>query len=276
MAVEAGAPSESPVALQPRADGAAMAMLRLNDGVRAVLRVMPVPGSSYPGTNADALAALERAGVGRAPRLIARGVTLEAEWSTETRSPGTRPSRLDDTLIREVSEFFAGLPQQPRPTGLVERMRALADQHPRWATLIGQLAEAPVQAPGILQHGDLWRGNLLIEGGKLSGVIDWDTWHPAGVPGADLLQLIAMERRRQSRDDLGRLWASEIWRSSDFLELARPYWSALGVESTPQLLQAVGLDWWVSQVLRHQRLASNPAWVEENIDRVLQELGGAR
>lgn len=271
---EAGVPAQEPVVL-PRADGAALGMLQLVDGAGGVLRAMTVGGSGYPGMNADALAALEGAGVTDVPRLVARGTTFGVSWMVESRQPGVRPDRLDEGLIGQIGRFLATLPQQPRVSWFPDRMGALAERFPRWSSLLTQLGHTTVDAPGILQHGDLWRGNLLVRDGRLSGVIDWDTWHAAGLPGVDLLQLLVMERRGRTRASVGTLWKAAPWRSSEFLDAGRQYFAALGVEVTPQLLDGIGLAWWASQVLRHDHQAWRPAWVEENVDAVLASIGGS-
>jgi hypothetical protein len=42
------------------------------------------------------------------------------------------------------------------------------------------------RAPRTAVHGDFWMGNLLTHDGKLTGVVDWERFEPAGSPGRDL------------------------------------------------------------------------------------------
>ena len=42
------------------------------------------------------------------------------------------------------------------------------------------------RAPRTAVHGDFWMGNLLTHEGKLTGVVDWERFEPAGSPGRDL------------------------------------------------------------------------------------------
>ncbi|HEV3359387.1 MAG TPA: phosphotransferase [Pseudonocardiaceae bacterium] len=42
------------------------------------------------------------------------------------------------------------------------------------------------RAPRTAVHGDFWMGNLLTHDGKLTGVVDWERFDPAGSPGRDL------------------------------------------------------------------------------------------
>ncbi len=50
--------------------------------------------------------------------------------------------------------------------------------------LAGRLSGHPV--PLVLCHGDFWPGNLLLAGGRVSGVIDWEGARPSGPPACDL------------------------------------------------------------------------------------------
>ncbi|HJP79280.1 MAG TPA: aminoglycoside phosphotransferase family protein [Pseudonocardiaceae bacterium] len=42
------------------------------------------------------------------------------------------------------------------------------------------------RAPRTAVHGDFWLGNLLTHERKLTGVVDWERFEPAGSPGRDL------------------------------------------------------------------------------------------
>lgn len=269
---DAGAPPGPSVHLRPRADGSALAMFRATSGEAVVLRVTTANPTAIR-ENAAGLAALESASVPDVPRLRGQGRTAGAEWTTETRLAGRIPPRIESSVLDATVAFCGALPRQARATSLDERLLRLAGRHDRWATLLRAMAGSRPSLPGILQHGDLWLRNLLVEREGLSGVIDWETWHPSGVPGADLLQLVAMDRRRRARQGIGALWASGVWRSDEFVGLATPYWRRLGIDVDEPLLEAVGLDWWAGQVLRHERLSGSADWVRDNVDRVLRTFG---
>lgn len=49
----------------------------------------------------------------------------------------------------------------------------------------------PHQVADRLVHGDFWPGNLLVENGTISGVVDWERWSPAGNPVRDLARFAA-------------------------------------------------------------------------------------
>ena len=45
-------------------------------------------------------------------------------------------------------------------------------------------------------HGDFFAGNLLVDGGRLAGVVDWDGAGPGRLPLLDLLHLLVTSRWR--------------------------------------------------------------------------------
>jgi aminoglycoside phosphotransferase (APT) family kinase protein len=56
------------------------------------------------------------------------------------------------------------------------------------AGLRGRLAEH--RTPQSVVHGDFWPGNLLIERGRVLGVIDWESARLAGTPARDLARFV--------------------------------------------------------------------------------------
>jgi aminoglycoside phosphotransferase (APT) family kinase protein len=46
--------------------------------------------------------------------------------------------------------------------------------------------------PRTVVHGDLWFGNVLLSGGRLSGVVDWEAGADAGEPVRDLVRFAHM------------------------------------------------------------------------------------
>lgn len=45
-----------------------------------------------------------------------------------------------------------------------------------------------VRVPVVAVHGDYGIGNILLESGRVSGVVDWELGRPAGLPFSDLLK----------------------------------------------------------------------------------------
>ena len=265
-----------------RASGDGSALWHVSvDGEPAELRLARSGGLKDPLRNAAALDALAAAGIPSVPRLVGRehGRVGEAVWTTESRLPG-RPARALDRVLREETlALFARLPLSTTavsaPDARAEAIaHALPDHGATLRRLVGRTLRRAGTIPSILQHGDLWLGNLLVdEAEHLTGVIDWDNWHAAGVPGSDALHLYAMELRRKEKLDLGDLWATRFWADERFRTWAATYWRALGLEPRPALLDAAAVDWWTGQVAaslrRGRQPARDPKWVERNVARVL-------
>jgi len=56
------------------------------------------------------------------------------------------------------------------------------------ADLRGRLADQ--WTPQAVVHGDFWPGNLLVESGRVLGVIDWESARLAGTPARDLARFV--------------------------------------------------------------------------------------
>jgi hypothetical protein len=255
----------------------------LADGSDAVLRVARAGAPGDPASVADTLERLSRERVRHTPRLHGWGSAAGASWVVEGALAGRRPARADASLVREVAEVCTSFPRGDRaPSAPADDLSAVAAILPDRAGPLGSLASEASGAlralPSILRHGDLWAGNLLVgRAGNLSGLVDWDAAHPEGVPGADLLQLVATEFRRSARLALGPAFLARPWRLPEFGQAAAGYWAAVGVSAGDDVLDAVGVAWWAAEV--HGTLARLPhravdeGWVETNVDRVLAGLG---
>jgi hypothetical protein len=252
MAAEAGGRVES---FRPASGGAVLARI----GV----------GLLRAGTDGASAEALERLDSSLVPRLIARG----DGWVAETLLPGRRPRRVTKEAWDACVDLCARFPRAAAPEAPRTDLDALT-------TNVPEIGDAPAAAldrlerlPGIARHGDLWRPNLLTDGARLSGVVDWDAWHPAAAPGADLLNLYATERHGPG---IGEAWAHAPWRSPGFASATSRYWDALDLTPTPQDLDAVAVAWWAGQVAASLRrlphLARDAAWLEANVLSVARSL----
>lgn len=269
----AAAAGTSPVReFRPASGGALLARVQ-HDGVPVLLRA-GISGS--PGDPAAGAAALEALDVPLAPRLLGRGAVGMASWSVETLLVGRRPRQLTERLWNTCVEVCAALPGAPTSEAPRGDLAAIAAAVPAVA---GELDRAAAPAldrldglGGAARHGDLWRPNLLAVGGRLTGVVDWDAWHPAAAPGVDLLNLYAMERHA----GLGAAFVQAPWRSPEFAAATRRYWERRGIDPAPADLDAIALAWWAGQAAASLRrlphLAQSRAWVEANVDAVLRSL----
>jgi aminoglycoside phosphotransferase (APT) family kinase protein len=107
----------------------------------------------------------------------------------------------------------------PFPFAAVTRLRGEVPAEP--GALIGQLGEVIAywhELAPVLVHGDIHQGQLLADGGRPTGILDWETAR-VDHPFWDL--------------DLGQ-WGSGLWRRRDFSALWARGWRAYA--------QARGLD----------------------------------
>jgi hypothetical protein len=256
---------------------------RLSDGAGVVLRVARADAGRDPADLVETLELLQRHTVPFTPRLHAHGQTAGASWTAERAFSGRRPERVTDSLMRQIAAVCAGFPHGRRPpTATADDLVAVESLLPDRADAIGRLASDLALTlgafPSILRHGDLWAGNVLVDRtGSLSGLVDWDAAHPAAVPGADLLQLVATEFRRRAGLSLGPAFLARPWRLDSFARATGDYWSRVGIEPQEPELEAVGAAWWATEVhgtlARLPHRASDTSWVETNVDAVLKGLG---
>jgi Phosphotransferase enzyme family len=262
----------------PGSDRAATLLGRTNEGQRVVLRIGPSKGPSSPAAASTALDRLQVVGIDRVPRILDRGLVGEVAYAVESFVPGSRPRRIDDDLLRAVSSFLAELPRgDGPPTAPGEDLTELEQLVPSAAPGLARLREKVeplLQAlPSVMTHGDLWAGNVFVAGGSLSGVIDWDGAHPAGVPGTDLLHLVVSRQRRRNDGDMGAAWQSRPWRSQHWADMSAPYWRAfdLRVEDVP--LDGVAVAWWAGwlrrAIERHDHRLEDARWMDANMNAVL-------
>jgi hypothetical protein len=255
----------------------------LSDCSAAVLRVARAGGVRDPTAAVGTLELLRRESVPFTPRLHAHGCTAGASWLAERALPGRRPRRVTDALTRQVADLCALFPRGDGPPiataddlGAIARL--LPDRAGAVTRLAAEVSHSLQDFPSVMRHGDLWAGNLLADGrGSLSGVVDWDAAHPAAVAGADLLQLVATEARRAARLALGPAFLTRPWRLASFARATSGYWRRVGLHPSEEELDVLGVAWWATEVhgtlARLPQRASDPSWLETNVDPVLHRLG---
>ncbi|HET9085521.1 MAG TPA: aminoglycoside phosphotransferase family protein [Candidatus Limnocylindrales bacterium] len=276
--------------VRPSGDGSALVRLTLADGTRAELRVAKRELPKDPARGFAALTALADGGVERVPRPIGLGMTGEAKWSTETVAPGRHVLTLDATLLEDVISFLATMPAgAPHCTAIEDHLTEVIDFFPEHAAALRDVIAASRRwcagLRPILIHGDLWLNNIFTMDGRLSAVFDWDTWHPAGLPGTDLLTLLAADARSRGHGDVGDLLSSDFWRRPEVADAFGAYFRARG-EPIPDAAgqAAIATGWWASRMAgalhRGLRFIDDPAWVRRNMDdalprfeRLAEELG---
>jgi hypothetical protein len=247
-------------------------------GGQVVLRVAGTGSPVDPSCAADALVELDALPLPQVPRLVARDRAGRAVWTTETLLPGHRAGSLSPGLVAAVADFCARLPYDGSPpTSFASDIACLIDRLPRFRAPLLELEEraAPVIAglPSVLRHGDLWRGNLLVQDGALTGVVDWDAWHPSGVPGTDLLHLVASAHAFATRQSFGEVMRERPWERASFTAAATGYWRELGIDPTRETLEAIGIAWWTTQtkanLQRHPHMVGDEHWLKRTVESLL-------
>jgi hypothetical protein len=263
------------------AGGTVLVRARMENGRRGLLRVTRAGTSGDPVALARTLERLATAGVPLAPQPLGRGVVAGASWMAEELLPGHRPGRLTPDLVHQAAVACGRLPTSDAvPTAPVDDLFGAAAVLPRYAADLRRLADRLRSRldgiPAVQRHGDLWAGNLLVDRGRLTGIVDWDAAHSSGVPGADLVQLVATDLRRRRRLPLGRAVLELPWRASTFTAATAAYWWALDIAPRRALLDVAGIAWWASEIhhtlVRFPQRRTDERWVAENVAAVLEGL----
>jgi aminoglycoside phosphotransferase (APT) family kinase protein len=81
--------------------------------------------------------------------------------------------------------------------GVAERLRDRFDGHSQLGSDLDRLAAIHERLGGNLVrrsvvHGDFWPGNVLLTGGRVSGVVDWEAGCLTGEPVRDLMRFALM------------------------------------------------------------------------------------
>jgi aminoglycoside phosphotransferase (APT) family kinase protein len=195
-----------------RAQGTVNALFRLGDDLVARLPLVPA-GDARGRLEAEAAAAAELHGRTRfaTPEPVAIGEPgpgYPLPWSVQTWLPGTvaTPDGQSEAFAHDMAEFVAGvraIDTRGRVFDGDNRGGDLPD-HDAWVEtclrnseglldvpplrrLWAAFRELPREGADVMTHGDLIPGNVLVDGGRLAGVID-----VGGVGAADpALDLVA-------------------------------------------------------------------------------------
>jgi hypothetical protein len=263
------------------AGGTVLVRARMQNGARGLLRVTRAGTSGDPAAVADTLLRLATAGLPLVPQPLGRGVVAGASWMAEELLPGHRPGRVTPDLVHQAALACGRLPTSDAvPSAPVDDLFGAAAVLPRYAADLRRLADRLRSRldgiPAVQRHGDLWAGNLLVDRGRLTGIVDWDAAHRSGVPGADLVQLVATDMRRRRRLPLGRAVLELPWRASTFTAATAAYWGALDIAPRMALLDIAGIAWWASEIhhtlVRFPQRRSDERWMAENVAAVLDGL----
>ena len=274
-AISAAAGGRVTARLRPSGDGSAVSILELADGDRAVLRVVPDGHPDDVRHSRAALLALEAADVPAVPRPLAEGAIAGATWTTETFIKGGHIPRLTRGVLDDVVDVVARYPPgSAEDDALAAHFATVQRMRPGDAPILERIHDAARRWAGparVLQHGDLWLHNVLVADGRLAGIIDWEVWHPNGLPGLDLLSLLAAEERSVNGRDTGDLLVDGYWHGDAVRAALERYFASRG-EPPPDAdrLAGIAIGWWASRIAfadgRIDQPARDPVWARRNIE----------
>jgi aminoglycoside phosphotransferase (APT) family kinase protein len=269
--------------------------LLIIDTNEGMLRVAIGAGSRQIRSQRASLAALAAASecpsviADRIPWLIATGRSGLTEWSLERRLPGmkARPP-VRGRLLAECLDFLTALhpacPSAPRRGGFGEQAEVVASAcAPGEARVVRALAERLETVLADVHrgfgHGDFFHGNLLVEGGRLVGVADWDSAGPGRLPLIDLLHLRHTSTRELADIDWGPALLRDLlpWAREGGDDALRTYCRRIGFTIDGERLEALAMAYWLEYVSyrlqTHDHQLWEPLWPERNISLVLDAIG---
>ena len=265
----------------------------VNVATDAVLRTAVGPARLQLLDQADALEQL-RSSASRGfdesliPWTIGRGRVGLADWSLEKKLPGSTPGwELDLGLVGPTLDFLVALHSCGGP--VTERHSPAHDaevaasfmEGERAASLrrIGQrVGVAVADLPHGFGHGDFFTRNILVDRGRLVGVVDWDAAGPNRPPLLDFIHLWHLGRNKVGDLAWGPTIVSDLlpWAREGGDEVLRSLAQRIDVDVSPSKLEALAIAYWLARVAyqlsRYADRAERPIWMRQNVDAVLHEL----
>jgi hypothetical protein len=225
----------------------------------------------------------------RVPWPLGSGRSGPARWTLERRLPGIRPAQLTDALWDECVDFLVALHRLGSGQGehdLEERAEVIAttcrlEDRAGLSELARRLSSRLAGIPLGFAHGDFWSGNLLVERGRLTGVVDWDYAGEGRLPLMDLFHLWVNEYRVPLRLGLGRAVLVQLLPSvrSGGDRVIRAYCAETGLDQRGELLTDLALAYWLDWVAHQLEIYSDrqarPVWIQDNVQVVLREVASA-
>jgi Phosphotransferase enzyme family len=260
-------------------------------GESEVLRVAIGPASEQLHHQRAALEALRAARpppevARRVPWPVAHGKAGLGHWSLERRVAGTASSTAPTgQLLADCVEFMVALHQTDGASGGQSPVRdaeiVATSCNSRTRELCSLAERVELELADLRRgfgHGEFWGGNLLTDGGKLVGVVDWAAAGPRRLPLMDLLHLRVSAKRWQTNGHLGPTLIEEFlpWarRGGDGDDLDE-YVQRLELELTSKKLEALVVAYWLDRVAYELRTFNDRArslWVDQNVGAVLDAI----
>ena len=124
------------------------------------------------------------------PWTVATGRSGLADWNVEPLIAGVPAGLVDDSLMTDCVEFLVGLhslgggaPLSMTAAAEVVAQVCAAGEAATVRAIAARLDSELEDVPRGFGHGDFFAENLLVGGGRLAGVVDWDRGGPG--PTAD-------------------------------------------------------------------------------------------
>jgi hypothetical protein len=199
------------------------------------------------------------------PEVVGSGRVGVAAWLAERRLPGSPAESAPPEAVDFLVDLFSAAAGADVPA--LEDARTLGVHAPAEAEALqavaGRVDRLLSGLPRGFAHGDFWSGNLLVEAGRLSGVIDWDAAGPGRPPLIDLLHLRLIDARRPAGHAWGRAVVAELlpWARRGGDDSSAGYCRRLGLQLDPETLRALVAGYWL------QRLAYQVGCFADRADR---------
>jgi Phosphotransferase enzyme family len=259
----------------------------------AVLRVAVGPARTQLTSQAEALESLRDAACDALDKSVIpwttdRGRLGLADWSLEPKLHGATPGwELDSRVVGAALDFLAGLHSCRNPS-IARRTPAddaevaasfVDDSRSAALRMIGRkVAEKIAELPYGFAHGDFFTRNILVEGPKIVGVVDWDAGGPNRPPLLDFLHLWHMGRRKIGDLEWGPSIVSDLlpWAREGGDDVLRTLARRIDVDVSPSKLEALVIAYWLArlryQLSRYADRTERPVWMQQNVDSVLHAL----
>lgn len=263
-------------------------------GRRGVLRTAVGPARRHVISQVEALDQLRAAAgagldAGVIPWPLGHGRLGLADWSLERRLRGTTPGwRLHPRLIGAALDFLAALYSCGRGSTVKrsasdDAQVAASFVEPRRAEQLRSIgrrvAEVVAVLPHGFAHGDFFTRNLLVDGSRIVGVVDWEAAGPGRPPLLDFLHLWHMGQHKIGDLDWGPTIVSYLlpWARAGGDDVVRSFARRIGIDVTPARLEALVIAYWLArvadQLTGYADRAERTVWTARNVDVVLDALG---
>jgi aminoglycoside phosphotransferase len=113
------------------------------------------------------------------PAAVRADLDAAGQWLAELQNHARGPEcELASTVDEAAAVITRRFGRDPGITGDLRQLSALRDRL------------AGLRVPQVVVHGDFWPGNLLLAGGRVRGVVDWECGRLAGPPTRDLARFV--------------------------------------------------------------------------------------